>query len=151
MFGLSYREQSICGSLVAQIIVAGGYFLDTWREIARGTIDAEAATGRAIGAVVLLVAVEIVYHGLISVHQRREPTDERDRLVAALANRNAYFVLQVGVWTVVGHILIGAAARATPLGPWFSSFATAQLLVLAAIFAETTKSVSQLFYYRRGS
>lgn len=151
MFGLSYREQSICGSMVAQAIVAGGYFLDTWHEIQSGTIDTGAATGRAIGAVVLLVAVETVYQMLISLHQRSEPADERDRLIAALANRNGYFALQAMVWATVCHLLVGNALRETPAAPWFSSFATVQLAVLGAIVAETVKSMSQLFYYRFGN
>lgn len=150
MFGLSYREQSICGSMVAQAIVGGGYFLDTWNEIASGTVDTGAATGRALGAIVLLVAVETVYQLLISAHQRREPADERDRLVAALANRNGYFVLQVMVWATVAHLLVGSAVRETPAAPWFSTFATVQLAVLGAIVAETAKSLSQLIYYRVG-
>src|SRR5262245_16387256 len=150
MVELSVREKSICGSMVAVLAIAIAYFSRTASWIAADTVDPGEVAGLSFGALILLIAVQVVFQGLLALASRHDPTDERDRLIAAVASRNAYIVLQVGLWFVIGHLVAAAAMQHTASARWFAPFATAQLGLAAAIAAEIAKYVSQLVYYRRG-
>lgn len=63
----------------------------------------------------------------------------KDRQVAIVGARNAYYVLLIGVWGAL-------TAAALSLGAfWFAHAA-----LLAIVLAEITRCASQLVYYRRG-
>jgi hypothetical protein len=150
MVELSVREKSICGSLVAVLVIAIAYFCRTASWIAADAVDPGEVAGLSVGALILLIAVQLVFQGLLALASRDDPTDERERLIAAVASRNAYIVLQVGLWLVICHIVAAMAMQHTAAARWFAPFATAQLGLLAAIAAELAKYCSQLVYYRRG-
>ncbi len=120
---LSYQEKSIWASLIATFLVYGRYF-------------AMGARGSLPATVVALVVIEIVFQIAISVASRPVPKDERDNLIAVKAYRSAYLVLVCGVLTIC---LISD-----------SVVPTAKTLFLALVVADTVKSVSRLYYYRRG-
>lgn len=115
---LSYQEKSIWGSLIATLLVYGGYF-------------GAGAKGSLIGTVILLVIIQIVCQIAIAIAARPEPKDERDRQIEAKAWRNGYVLLVTGTLVCM-------------LGP------TARWLLLALVVSEIAKSVTQLYYYRRG-
>ena len=150
MVELSLREKSICGSMVAVLVIAIAYFSRTASWIAADAVDPEEVAGLSVGALILLVVVQLVFQGLLALASRDDPTDERDRLIAAVASRNAYIVLQVGLWLVIGHVVAAAVMQHTAAARWFAPVATTQLGLLAAIAAELAKYFSQLVYYRRG-
>jgi len=120
---LSYQEKSIWGSLLATLIIYGRYY-------------ASGAHSGLIGTVIALIIVEIVCQTVIAVAHRPEPKDERDRLIAARAYRVAYLILVTGVLTI---LCVSEAIRPT-----------ANTLFLALVVADVGKSITRLYYYRRG-
>lgn len=120
---ISYQEKSIWGSLIATLLVYGRYY-------------ALGARGGLVGTVIALIIIEIICQIVISVANKPEPKDERDRLIAAKAYRVAYTILVAGVLTI---LLISEAI--TP---------TANIIFAALVLADVGKSVTRLYYYRRG-
>ena len=150
MTDLSHQEKTLWGALVAVLVIGGGYFARTVNMITFDAIDPGECAGLSIGAVLLLIFVQIAYQIVLTLHSRRDPPDERDRLIAALAGRNAYHVLMVGAWLAIGHIVAGGLFRDVTHNAWLTQFATGQLVALAAVSAELAKYGSQLAYYRWG-
>jgi hypothetical protein len=118
---LSYQEKSIWGSLVATLLVYGRYF-------------ASGAHGGLVGTIIVLVVIQIVCQIAIAVADKPQPKDERDRLIDAKAYRTAYLILVTGIILCMNIV-------AAP---------TVNAMLLALVAAETVKSVTQLYYYRRG-
>ena len=117
---LSYQEKSIWGSLIATLIVYGRYFA--------------AGSHGLVGTIIVLVIIQIVCQSAIAIVSKPEPADERDRLIAAKACRNGYFLLVTGVIACM-NIGINLGVNA---------------LLLALVVSEIGKSITQLYLYRRG-
>ena len=136
---LSYREKSIWGSLATTLVVYGYYFANVFSGTRPSQIN-RIALVRLMSAVFVIVVIEVVYHIVIALTSRVEPKDERDILIEGKAYRNAYFLLVADLFMLMGAIvLIGL----TP-------FLTVNLLLLSAVVSEIVKSLTQLFFYRRG-
>ncbi len=121
---MSYREKSVWGSLIGVMAVYGWYFA------------MPPSAGRLILAVILLVAVEVIYHVALALKTKPEAKDERDRTIEAKGYRNAYLALVSGVIAPIFIPLPAAMA--------------AQIVLLALVVSEVVKSVTQLYCYRRG-
>lgn len=121
---MSYREKSVWGSLIGVMAVYGWYFA------------MPPAVGRLILAVVLLIAIEVIFHITLALKTKPEPMDERDRVIEAKGYRNAYLALVSGV---IAPIFL-------PLPPAMA----AQVVLLALVVSEIVKSATQLYCYRRG-
>ena len=135
---LSYREQSIWGSLAITLIVYGYYFATVFSGAQPSQID-RTALARLIGAVFVIVVIEIAYHILIALKSKVEPKDERDILIETKAYRNAY-LLVADLFTLMGTVVVFGL---TPL-------LTVNLMLLSVVISEIVKYLTQLFFYRRG-
>jgi hypothetical protein len=144
---LSYQEKSILGSLLAMAVVYSVYFAGTLRDIGHGDFGAS-SLGRLIFTVIAIVVIEIVYHIVLALEGGVERKDERDILIESKAYRNAYLMLATGASLVITYFIVAGLAGATriPLTP----FLAVNLVLLFMVIAELTKSLTQLFYYRRG-
>ena len=131
---LSYQEKSIGGSVAALVVVYGTYFVDA--VLGRG-----GGVGRLVKTVVLLVAIEVVYHIVIAILDRPEAQDERDRMIGAVAHRNGYVALAGGVALLMCYAV---------LSPALTPFVLAQAMLAALVAAEVVKGVTQLYLYRAG-
>lgn len=115
----SFRELSALVSAVAVAVAAWLYFPDalTMASHAVGQIgantDMQLTDSRAmlirfaIGSVVFLVALQIMFHVALAIFWRRdatEPRDERDRIVALKARRYAYEILAAGVLIAMAYL-----------------------------------------------
>ena len=148
---MTFQEKSICGSLVA-ILAVFGYYFATVGPNGLETEFTATVIGRLVAAVVLLVAIEIVFHLLIAVKSGPLLEDERDRLIESKSYRNAYFLLGAGVFLAMASAIAGSAlgasfpgiVKGTPL-------AIAHLLLLSMVLAEAAKFLTQLYFYRRGT
>jgi hypothetical protein len=96
-------------------------------------------------ALYLVVGV-IVAVGAMRLFQRPEKEDERDRLIALRAQRNAYFVAMSGIGLVILTIVLGPAIALLLPGVKANTLA---LLVLTMVGAELTNQVSRIVDYRR--
>jgi len=136
---LSYREQSIWGSLAITLIVYGYYFATVFSGAQPSQID-RTALARLIGAVFVIVVIEIAYHILIALKSKVEPKDERDILIETKAYRNAYLLLVADLFMLMGTVVVFGL---TPL-------LTVNLMLLSVVISEIVKYLTQLFFYRRG-
>src|ERR1700760_4890963 len=92
MSTLSYQEKSLYGTLAADLFVYVPYFIYVMHH--------PTTISRIVGTIVLLIVAHIVLQVIVAISSRNRVTDERDRQIAALGYRNAYF-------TLVSMILIG--------------------------------------------
>ena len=137
--GIAFRQKSVVVSLVVIGATALYYFA---RAIELGRSDA-ALPGDAlplvIGTVIFIIVVEAVLQAVLAFGAGRVPAaTARDRLVSALAARNAYFVLVAGTLAAFAGFLLGQAP-----------FLVGNVLLLGFILAEMTRLASQLVLYRR--
>lgn len=153
MSELSFKEKSILGSLIVIVVISANYFYRVFSAVAQGPLDrGEMVALGSFGSslLVALIILEIVYHAMIAgiFHaQANDPTDERDRLIAAKAGRNAGVILAIGCIWIVGHILLNVWFEENA---WITPFVTAHLILLSMVAAQVAEYVSQLLYYRRG-
>jgi hypothetical protein len=148
---LSYQEKSALASLVAVLVVYWYYFGEVRELMRNDQLDAASALGLMIGAVVVLVIIEVVFQILISAISRSTATDERDKLIFAKAARNSGILLGAGTITLILAILAseirgGLGDPETQLTP----ILIAQWLILLMVMAQIFEYLSQIFYYRRG-
>jgi hypothetical protein len=133
--GLTFKEKSLWVTLIATSAIYGAYF---WH-----VLSSDAGPGRAgawfASTVVAMIAVHLISHAALALHRRPERSDERDRQIARIGARNAYYVLMSSTWGALG-------VAATALG----TFWCVQAVLAAIVIAELTRCASQLVYYRRG-
>ena len=133
---LTFREKSLWVVVLSTVVVYAFYF---WRAVAIGSADPGRVGGLFLEAVILLVALQVAGQIAIAVGTRPQPDDERDRLIAMAATRNAYWVLVVSAWGVLGIAVLS-----------LGTFWTVHAMLLAIVLAELARWGSQLFYYRHG-
>ena len=145
----SFQEKSAWGSLVAILATSHWYFSAA---LAAGdAMTGEELVRMAIGAVVVLIVVEIAYHVAIGIASPDEAeADERDRLIAAKASGLPGYVLGGGVYFAIAQIAAsGVIDPAESSAPFLlTQFATAHILVGSLVFAQIAEYVMQLYYYR---
>ena len=106
-----------------------------------------------VGAVVALIVIQVTYHILIGITSVRQEghdmgeTDERDRDIARRAAGPSGMVLGIGTMMAIIHITIGSAYD----NPWFSTLATANLLLLSLVIAQVLEYALQVIQYRRAA
>jgi hypothetical protein len=147
MSNLSFQEKRTWGTLIALLIIGALYFNAAWQLWQRDVLVSEAVFGLLIGYTVVLVVVLIAYHVLIAVVSGSETEDERDRLIEWRAGHIGGIVLAFGVFTVIGHILIGGWLG-DPL--FLSPAGIANALLLALLVASLVEMALKLMFYRRG-
>ena len=148
---LSYQEKSALASLVAVVLVFWYYFSEVSELMRADELNVLSTMGLMLGALVMLVIIEIVFQILVAVISRTTATDERDKLISAKAARNSGILLGAGTITLIVAILVsevrgGIGDSATPLTP----ILIAQGLLLLVVIAQIFEYLSQIFYYRRG-
>jgi hypothetical protein len=91
-------------------------------------------------AMVLLVITQVVGQSLIAIVDRRTDSDERDRLIALKATRNAAYVLATGVFLALCSALVTEG-----------NFMFTHVLLGFWVLAQLVEIGSQLVLYRRGA
>ena len=148
---LSFREKSAVASLVAVLIVYGGYFADLLGGEAERTLSAMLYT--SIGVVISLIVIQVVFHILLAMFgadDAEAPADERDRLIDARAARIAYSVLSVGAVIILGRILFRGAMDEASAVAEVTLFEVANLLLFFLVLAEICQYGARVYFYRRG-
>jgi len=105
-----------------------------------------------VGAVVAQVIILIVATIALAMHSRPEPSDERDRLIELMSDRNGAWVLSFGAMMVALVLVWGGTFDRLPFPPWSmpTPYVFGNLLVFVFVLAEVVKRISQIAYYRRG-
>ncbi len=134
----SFEEKSAAGTLLIVLIAYAWY---SYTLMGPAPIDTSGTVGLIIGVIVIMVVGEIIYHSLLAIRDRDTASDERDRLIAALAGRAESVVIICGVVTAVWYLLL----RDAPM-----PVVAVHILMFSLGFGEVAKRAAQLIYYRRG-
>ncbi len=136
---ITFQEKSIIVTLTTTLIIFSGYFVTAFTMLAQPDVPEASIIALFIGAVVLMVAVQIGVHVIIALFSKHEESDERDKLIKLKATRISYYVLVAGIW-------------ATAVSPalWSSTFMILNLLILSFMLSAIIGQISQLVMYRRG-
>ncbi len=148
---MSFREKSAWGLLLGIVVVSAFYFPAAFEIVAaapEGPPQAMPLIAISVAGVIALVVIEIVYHAFVASLSREVGTDERDALIDLKAERNGGFALGLGLFWLVGFIVIQTVVQAYAV-PGAMEIAVYILLALTA--SEVVKLASQLWYYRVGA
>ena len=140
------NELPLLVSLLGVVIMFGSYFFYVFANLE----DPTGGFQRFLGAVALLVIVEITLHSLIAAQRADGHTDERDRAIQRAASRWGYGVMAVGIWLVIGQLVLGMIFQQAWINSYFSSYLLANVLFLVFVVSELVNISARLFYYRRG-
>ena len=140
------NELPLLVSLLGVVIMFGSYFFYVFANLE----DLTGGFQRFLGAVILLVIVEITLHSLIAAKRADGHTDERDRAIQRAASRWGYGVMAVGIWLVIGQLVLGVIFEQAWINSYFSSYLLANVLFLVFVVSELVSIAARLLYYRRG-
>lgn len=151
MNSVSQYESTVWTSLIVTLAAAAYFFGKVFGAFAAGApLEPSQVARLGLSVVVILVAVEIAFQVAVTAWCKGEPqVDERDRLIAAKATRNAYYVLIAGLSMLIGHLGLQSLFGQGP-GLTLDTATTVVLLVLVLVVAEIGQMGSRIFYYRRG-
>lgn len=139
MPSLSYQEKSLYGSLIAELVVYGPYFV----------LHHQNSVNKIAGMITAVVVLQIVLQSLIAAFTRNRIRDERDRLIELRGYRAGYItlawlmVLGLGMlWfhTSRGHMHVDSRM----MGLHFLNVFFGMLVI-----ADIVKTASQIIAYRR--
>jgi len=140
---LTFPEKSYWASLIILCVVWVNYFLRIRPALVDGTIDRAGSIGLFVGAVVVLIIMEIVVHVVLALTNLKtagKPADERDQLINCKAGNFSGWVLGILVVMVGGYAMVQDV----------SSVLIANLLLLALVLSQCVDYAAALFFYRRG-
>lgn len=135
-------EVPLLVSLIGVLTIFGNYFYFVFTN----PDDIRAGLLQFVGAVVLLIIIEVVTYSLVAAGGSGVETDERDRAIKRAASRWGYGVLVAGVWVLIGQLVLDVVFERVVLG----GYLTANLLFLVFIAAELAELLARLMYYRLG-
>jgi hypothetical protein len=139
MSTLSYQEKSLYGTLIADLLVYISYVV--W------VMHHPTTLTHIVGTIILLIVAQIILQSIIAISSRSRITDERDRLVAGLGYRNAYFALVSMILLGMGMLWVHAVnglVNPNHMGLHFLSVFFGMVVI-----SEFVKIVTQLVAYRR--
>ena len=133
----SFAEKSLW-ILFAGVVIAFGWYFNAVFPTDAVNVSPQ-HVGTFIGAIVVLVGVQIVGHVIAAVADRRTQSDERDRLFQLQAVRTSSYVLAAGVF-----VSLCAALMTT------GNFVFTHVLLASWVLATLVEIGHQLYLYRRG-
>jgi hypothetical protein len=96
---MSYQEKLICGQFLTLVLVCSYLF---------GVLRIGVTLWMMLGAIILMIVLQIVYAILVAMFSKKEDRDERDRLIEYKAYKVSYLTLMVlgglWVWALMSHI-----------------------------------------------
>jgi uncharacterized membrane protein len=139
------HEKSALGTLLGVAAFAWFYFTEALALQRAGVTEASAILGPVIGAVIVLIVIQVIYHAVATRAGDDEALDERDRAVRLRAEQFASLALSVGVVGVVATLVFSAPGRGA-----FSPLLVVNLLVAVLLASEAVEQVATLALYRAG-
>jgi len=138
MSTLSYQEKLLYGTLAADLLVYIPYVVYVMHHPTTLT--------HIVGTILLLIVAQIILQSIIAISSRNRITDERDRQVAGLGYRNAYFAL-VGM-ILVGMGMLWVHAVKGLINPNHMGLHFLSVFLGMVVISELVKIVTQLSAYR---
>ena len=140
------NELPLLVSLLGMVIMFGSYFFYVFANLE----DLTGGFQRFLGVLILLVIVQVTLHSLIAAQRADGHTDERDRAIQRAASRWGYGVMAVGIWLVIGQLVLGMIFEQAWINSYFSIYLLANVLFLVFVVSELVNISARLLYYRRG-
>jgi hypothetical protein len=151
MQNMSFREKGAWAYLITTLVVFVPYFVSIFSRLLQGSQDVSFVLGAFIGATIFCTVLSIVFGIIVQVSSREEPYDERDLIVDAKANRNAYYVLLTLCFMAMGCVLfIPVFFASLPTNPFVMLVFASQVFFLCFVVAEIIKYTTQVIFYRQG-
>lgn len=154
---MAYREKVQWISLATMLIVWGIYFRGFAQTLAAGTPAPGETLGGFVGAVILLVILQVAAIVAVAIHRPSEaeqPADPREREIEGRAAAGAYGVLNMAIVAVMlaapVFTLIAPAALGRPTGG-VAALLVDNALLAALVFASIVHSIWQIVLFRRQS
>lgn len=139
MSTLSYQEKSLYGTLAADLLVYIPYFVYVMHHPTTLT--------HIVGTIILLIVAQIILQSIVAIASRSRVTDERDRQIAALGYRNAYFALVGMILAGMGMLWVHAVMNL--VNPNHMGLHFLSVFLGMVVISELVKIITQLFAYRR--
>ena len=139
MSTLSYQEKSLYGTLTADLLVYVPYLVYVMHHPTTLT--------HIVGTIILLIVAQIILQSIVAIASRNRITDERDRQIAGLGYRNAYFSL-VGM-NLAGMGMLWVHAVRGRINPNHMGLHFLSVFLGMIVISELIKIVTQLVAYRR--
>jgi len=139
MSTLSYQEKSLYGTLAADLLVYIPYFIYVMHHPTTLT--------HIVGTILLLIVAQIILQSAIAISSRNRITDERDRHVAGLGYRNAYFALVSMILLGMGMLWVHAVKGL--INPNHMGLHFLSVFLGMVVVSELVKIATQLVAYRR--
>ncbi len=142
---MTFQEKSAWGLLAGIGIVSYFYFPAAF-EIADTAPHPAGLIGISIAGVIALIIIEALYHAVIAGTSGSEgEMDERDVMIDMRSERNASYVLGIGLFWLVGHIIAThSIAGKEPVG----ALTIAVWILFAITASEVAKLIFQIWHYR---
>lgn len=153
---MSVRERDLWVELLTNLLVAIYYFPKLFILMAAGdaALMGKPMVSLISSTIILAIFVAIILVVILKLFNLKgtlEKEDERERSFSAKGSLGAYWVLFVLICILIGQIILddifGASRQSFVV---LTPVLIAHLLLISLMISGTTKSVIQLYYYRRG-
>lgn len=159
---MSWREKNLWCETLVSILVSVYFFYHSFSILL--SLDADSPlpvrdmTRLIISTVIISIILSVVLFTLLRMlsgdHEGKvEPSDERDRLFELRSNQVGYWTLCLLMAVVIAVIVThstSAQSDSFQMNLPVSPLLIAQALIAALALSSLAKSISALFYYRRG-
>ena len=148
----SNRELNIWGELILNIVVCFYFFNGVFQLVPGSDKYAADLAEIIIGVVVIAVVYSIVVFGLINIITKAEAKDEMDRIIDVRSYKMGYIAMDIFVTLIMGHIILNESmGNIVSIGiSEMTPILIAQLLLMTLVASSTVKSLSRLYYYKKG-
>ena len=143
---MSFKEKSLIASLGTTFLIFGWYLYGAFSTL---PLNPELPGFVEIIILLVLVAVlESIIQSFLSIMNKTQLEDERDKLIEKISYRNSYWFLSVCIWFLMVQILLDTRfdnhlILTTPYGMF-------HFLLLFFVLSNLIGFVTQLYYYRKG-
>jgi len=148
----SNRELNIWGELILNIVVCFYFFNGVFQLVPGSDEYVADLAGIIIGVVLIAVVYSIVVFGLINIITKAEVKDEMDRIIDVRSYKMGYIAMDIFVTLIMGHIILNESmGNIVSIGiSEMTPILIAQLLLMTLVASSTVKSLSRLYYYKKG-
>ena len=138
---MAFREKSAWITLATTLIVYGLYFAVAVPRLLSGRYGPLDFVGGLSFAIVVIVILQVGLNVLAAATDpsgARQRSDEREQLIALIANRAGFYTLQVGAFFSI-----------VTLFWWNDTAIMANCVFMAIVLAEAVRAACQILGYRR--
>ena len=148
----SNRELNIWGELILNIVVCFYFFNGVFQLVPGSDKYAADLAEIIIGVVVIAVVYSIVVFGLINIITKAEVKDEMDRIIDVRSYKMGYIAMDIFVTLIMCFIILNESmGNVVSIGiSEMTPILIAQLLLMTLVASSTVKSLSRLYYYKKG-